>query len=275
MAKKTMEKIRAARVILCMGVKSSGSTWLFNVVIRVLKEVGLKPSAFYADTLAMVPEGVARASHLVVKTHEPSKALLLVAALGRGPVFLTVRDPRDAIASLMLRFGHSFEGALKDVTREAAFAVELARALSMPTFRYEDAFFDKPGTVGKIAALLGVRLSAAARTRIHRALLRENVARDIDKLKAKGRFGADAHPDNFDPATHWHPGHVGDGRVGKFKGVLTRPQLARIAAATKDYCRLFGYRLSGRAAGSAKRPPSRRRPSQPPPPPRRTRRRRR
>ncbi len=263
--KKIMKKIPAARVILCAGVKSSGSTWLFNVAIRILKETGVKPAAFYADNLVMFPEGAGRASHLVIKTHEPSKALLLVAELGRGPVFLTIRDPRDAIASLMLRFGHSFEGALKDVAGEAARMVELSRLIAMPTLRYEDAFFDKQATVGRIAARIGVRLSATAAKRIHTALSRECVARDIAALTAKGRFGADAHPDNFDPATHWHPGHVGDARVGKFESVLTRAQQGEVAAATRDYCRLFGYSLSGRAAGNAKRSPSRPRPSRPQP----------
>jgi hypothetical protein len=254
-----------ARVILCAGVKSSGSTWLFNVVIRILKEAGAKPAAFYADNLTMFPEGAAKASHLVIKTHEPSKALLLMAELGRGPVFLTIRDPRDAVASLMLRFGHSFEGALKDVAGEAARVVELSRALEMPTFRYEDGFFDKQATVARIAALLGVKLSKAAALRIHRALLRENVARDIEKLKARGRFGADANPDNFDPATHWHPGHVGDGRIGKFESVLTREQRLQVARRTREYSHRYGYALSGRAAGSATPPPSRRRPSPPRP----------
>ena len=54
-------------------------------------------------------------------------------------------------------------------------------------------------------------------------------------------FGAAPTPDHFDPATHWHPGHVGDGRMGKYAEFLTAAQQEEILTRTRDYCKRFGY----------------------------------
>lgn len=228
-------------VTLCIGIKSSGSTWLYNVAIRILGESVPRSAlkAFYADNFKMFPPGVEKARELVIKSHEPSDALLLLTRFARGKMFLTLREPRDSVASLMQRFGHSFEGALKDVTLESERIVLLARTHKPMTLRYEDGFTEREATVGRVARHLGVKLSKAAERRIFRALTPEAVRKKIARLQDKGTFGTD--PDEFDPATHWHPRHVGDGRIGKYKSVLSAEQRRRVAAATREYCREFGY----------------------------------
>src|SRR5580765_9067645 len=128
----------APRVILCVGLKSSGSTWLYNVVIQLLKlkmRRGVK--AFYADNLAMFPPDTERARILVIKAHEPSRALVYLMRLTRGCMFLSVREPRDAIASLLQRFGHAFEGALRETARQSVRIAELAHGEDTITYRYE------------------------------------------------------------------------------------------------------------------------------------------
>lgn len=226
------------RVVLCLGLKSSGSTWLYNVAIQVLKEASPKPkvAAFYADNFRMLPKGSDTADTLVIKTHEPTDAILYLTRFSRGRMFVTVREPRDAAASLMQRFGHSFEGVLKDLTQEGAILAELKRKVPTATFHYEDKFTDDERTVGKIARHLGVELSEAARRRIFRAHSKEAVKKKIGKVMAE-----DAHPDSFDPKTHWHPGHVGDGRIGKYKSVLTGAEQKKVLAATLSFRRAFGY----------------------------------
>src|SRR5262249_30276781 len=46
-----------SRIVLCVGLKSSGSTWLYNAVIRLLKEEKRRSknriAAFYADKVAL------------------------------------------------------------------------------------------------------------------------------------------------------------------------------------------------------------------------------
>lgn len=222
-----------------MGLKSSGSTWLYNVAISVLKEAfkGTKTGAFYADNFGMFPPGAAQARILVLKTHEPSDAVLFLNRFTRGEMLVSVREPRDAVASLMQRFSHSFESALRDVTVEGERLVALARSSRKALMlRYEDGFTDDEKTVDRVARHLGVTVSDAARRRIFRAHTKEAVKKTIKKLHGRRR-----DPNAFDLTTQWHPGHVGDGRVGKYKTVLTQAQQRKIEAATKAYRREFGY----------------------------------
>jgi hypothetical protein len=235
------------RVILCVGLKSSGSTWLYNVVIQLLKEkyrTGV--SAFYADNFAMFPPDTERARVLVIKAHEPSKGLAYLTRVTRGQMFLTLREPRDAIASLMQRFGHGFEGALKETARHSTRIVELDRDEEMVTYRYEDGFFDRFETIEETANAIGVKTGKAARKRIYQSLTRESVRQKIGSLKKTGKFGKKPDANSFDSETQWHPGHVGDGRIGKFAGVLSPAQQKKVLAATQAYGKRFFYRARNR-----------------------------
>jgi len=232
----------APKVILCVGLKSSGSTWLYNVVIQLLKEkYGSGVGAFYADNFAMFPPDTERARILVIKAHEPSKGLVYLARVTRGEIFLTLREPRDAIASLMQRFEHGFDGALKEVARHSARIVELDRDEAMTTYRYEDGFFDRVETIGEIATALGIKVGRAAQLRIYQGLTRDGVRQTIGKLQKTGRFGKKPDANSFDLETQWHPGHVGDGKIGKFSGVLSSAQQKKILSVTPAYAKRFGY----------------------------------
>jgi hypothetical protein len=244
-SRSTSTKLVPARIVLCAGIKSSGSTWLYNVVIRLLKEAspGSKRAvaAFYADKVALFPKGSEKARHLVVKSHLPSDPLLFVTRLTRGPIFLTVREPRDSVVSLMQRFRFSFDAALKDVSEEATRIVEFSRARDVVLFRYEQEFHKDPKTVADVAALLGVRAPKAVRQKIFASLTPRSVRRAIAGLQARRAFGASPKPEDFDPATHWHPGHVGDGRIAKYAEFLSAGQQAEVIARTRAYCKRFGY----------------------------------
>ena len=232
----------APKVILCAGLKSSGSTWLYNVVVQLLRaKMRRGITAFYADNLAMFPGGTEEARILVVKTHEPSEALVYLMRLTRGCMFLSIREPRDAIASLMQRFGHAFDGALRETARHSVRIAALAREEDAITYRYERRFHERSQTIGEIATALGIRMNKAARDRIFRSLTRDAVIKKIGNLGKKGTFGATPNADSFDPATHWHPGHIGDGRIGKHTTVLSKNQQAEVLAKTLTYRKQFGY----------------------------------
>jgi hypothetical protein len=234
------------RIVLCLGLKSSGSTWLFNAVAGILRHAtrgrrNRNVVALYADDFSMLPERAALASTLVVKSHEPSDALMFLARFARAKILVSVREPRDAVASLMLRFHHAFEPTLKDMERQSASVARWTSRQNAAVFRYENLFFEDRGTIDRLAAVLGAKISAAAGNRLFRSLERERVRKKIATLAEKGKFGSRPGPDSFDPVTHWHPGHVGDGKVGKFEAVLTPAQQRRVVAATRAYCRTFRY----------------------------------
>ena len=250
-----MRRTRSSRpdapdIALCAGLKSSGSTWLYNAVIQMLGAAGGASSsaraksgvlAFYAENIGSFPPGAELARHLVIKTHIPSPSLQFLARFARAATFVTVREPRDAIASLMQRFDHKFTNCLKEVSAGATRMVELKKSGGALILRYEDEFFDQPETLREVAAHLGIRVPATKLDKIFRSLTREEVRKKIDRLERRGTFGRSPDPDSFDPKTHWHPGHVGDAAVGKYAAILSSKEQQATLTELADYCAAFGY----------------------------------
>ena len=48
----------------------------------------------------------------------------------------------------------------------------------------------------------------------------------------------------YEPETHWHAGHVGDGQTGKWSRILNATQGARVLYAARSYCEAFDYPTS-------------------------------
>lgn len=235
-------------MVLCAGLKSSGSTWLYNAAIQLCEAKvrtarGVRPRIFpfYAETVEQFPPGSERAGLLVVKTHIPSESLVYLTRFARGTVLLSVREPRDSVASLMQRFGHQFEPCVKELAAGAVRIVQLAHVARPLVLRYEDRFFERPQTVARLARRLGVTIARPAAERIFNALTAENVRKRIRGLTSRGVFGARPDPDRFDPRTHWHPGHIGDGKIGKYAEVLSPRMQGTVLEALHEYCLTFGY----------------------------------
>jgi hypothetical protein len=242
--------------VLCAGLYSSGSTWLFNAVADLLRcaasaspDTGGMPSAstpatvaqFYADSMDGFPEFAELPDFLVVKTHLAGPSLRFLARFAGGPLLITVRDPRDAVASLMARFDQRFERALRAVERAAACMVDLAAIGRPRILRYEDRFFDRTDTFTALAECLRIKVSQAAVEEVRRSLSRDAVRAKIEEFTREGVFGSNPSPDNYDPKTQWHPGHVGDGKSGIYADLLSPRQQALVVLATSEFCRSFGY----------------------------------
>jgi hypothetical protein len=196
---------------------------------------------FYADRMADFPELVEMPDYLVVKTHTADALLRWLWRIAGGPLLITVREPRDAVASLMSRFGFPFDVALKNVGAAAACMVDLAALGASLVLRYEDRFFDREKTMVSLARCLGVKVSTPVARRIFGSLTRAAVAEKIDELTRQGVSGPDATSERFDPKTHWHPGHLGSGETGRYRQVLLPGQQAQVTLATQEFCRVFGY----------------------------------
>lgn len=238
------------KIVLCAGLKSSGSTWLYNAVIQLCESDFRRRSKdqdlsqvlpFYADRIEDFPADADSALLLVIKTHIPSPALAFLTSFARGSVFITVREPRDSVASLMKRFGHEFEASLQEVSSSGARLVELSSLGRSMVLRYEEGFFRRPATMARLSRQMGVAVAPASLDQIYRSLTAANVKREIARLAKRGAFGVCGHPDSFDPKTHWHPGHVGDRRVGKYADMLSPRMQRQVLNVTSDYCLRFGY----------------------------------
>jgi hypothetical protein len=242
------------RLIICAGLKSSGSTWLYNVVAEILKTSkknsggerppparGFKILQFYADSVAAFPPQAACASGLLVKSHIPDDSLNVLVTFGHACLFLTVREPRDSIVSAIQRFGHSFDKALEELGTSSARLAALPNRFDPHVLRYEDRFFEEPRTISQIARILGLPLDPAIAGRIFDRHTRAAVTKRIRALEKRGVFGKVPDPDRFDPASHWHPGHIGDAESGKFAAVLSPAQQRAVLSATSEFRRAFGY----------------------------------
>lgn len=230
------------RIVLCAGLQSSGSTWLYNVAAAILRRAdGASAAQFYAEDIADFPALGDEIGRCAVKTHLPSPALQERARADRSPVLLSVREPRDAVASLMARFDQPFDGAARAVGDCAPYLVALEKAMPAMILRYEDRFYDRSETVDSVAGFLGVTLAPGAARDIHASLTPEKVGEALVELEQRGVFAPSLDPQQFDPVTHWHPRHVGDLKIGKHGEWLSPAQQASVLEATRLYCENFGY----------------------------------
>lgn len=248
---RTAEHGDLPEMVICAGLKSSGSTWLYNVVFEIMRAT-LRASShipgassgrmlrFYADKVAEFPE-VLSASRILVKTHIPDECLQILARFSHAPIFLTIREPRDAAASLMKRFGHRFERVLDEIARGSDSMVRFRRAHNPAVFRYEDRFFEGRETLARIATLLNGQVPPAALNKIFDRHTRTAVKSRISRMGREGAFGEIPDPDSFHPASHWHPGHLGTGTSGKHGEILSQAQQDAILRGTAAFCRVFGY----------------------------------
>lgn len=229
------------RLAICAGVFSSGSTWLFNVVGRLFRLADPQGTGMIhsEDLDATVESALLTHRHLVIKTHTPSQALRATAAAG-APTIVTVRDPRDAAASLVQRFGHDPDAAARWVQDSSTTIGSLLDQPGLLVLRYESGFTHTPDTIDLVATHLGIAISVEQRDAIFAALTPQKVKETIGELEREGVLQP-ASPDIFDPQTQWHSAHVGDLRNGKWRDVFTPPQAARILFLSQPLPHLFGY----------------------------------
>lgn len=233
---------RFPRLIGSFGLQGSGSTWVYNVIHAVLETSDVRIARFFANDLTHENILALRGADVVlVKAHEPSAALLATCLFAGAPVIVTVRDPRDAVVSLMERFGHSFQEAADEVRNSARYLMRLVADCPAWVLRYEDGFLETPATVSKIAAHLGVEIGERDAGAIFRNHRKGEVAERIGQFIQEGRMGADNPRLQFEAASHWHPNHVGDGLVGKYVGKLTIDQIMAVEIAGRDFMERFGY----------------------------------
>jgi hypothetical protein len=211
-----------SKTIWCLGLYASASTWVFNAV-RLLHEAAKVPAKTYffssAANLAVLD---APLTH-IVKSHEISDPAT-VDALGQraGNILITIRDPRDAVASMMRYQGHEFGKALGLVEQTLRLCVRFAPDPRAKILAYESRFAENPETIALLAGHLGL----PENPQIFLLLRRENVEKYIAQMPAMPGILQDrASADRLDPRTHWHTHHAGrTGEIGRWQRELTLEQ---------------------------------------------------
>jgi hypothetical protein len=212
----------------------SASTWLFNVVARVqaLSQTGMPLSHFFSGGETFGHFGRENTVDLV-KSHEISdEATIVELALRARVIFITVRDPRDAVVSLMLARSHTFDRALHFVGQSARLCMEFSTDSRGRLFRYESEFFNGVQTVKLVASHLGYGITDEAAQHIFTATSRPEVEKYIANMHKKpGVLQDKLSGDLLDPQTQWHTHHAGrSGETGRWRHVLTPQQALEVEA---------------------------------------------
>jgi hypothetical protein len=231
--------------IWCLGMYASASTWLFNVVLKIARRLypGRPVIGGFVHTLANleVTRGPARLA--IIKSHETEPAA--ADELGRlaATIFVSIRDPRDVVASLMTFQGHGFDKALQLAEASARLCCRFGHDPRAALLRYESGFVDDPDTLALLAARLGGTLAPQEQARIfgesRRAAIERYIA-SIDKMPTT--LWSRQTGDYLDPVTHWHRHHANrTGEIGRWRRVLSPSQTAIIDSSLADWSAKFGY----------------------------------
>jgi hypothetical protein len=234
-------------VTLTFGIPGSASTWVFNVVreLRMLQHDGRPVESFYSDWVAKVQQVLQDNQQmdrfLIWKLHEPDQHWRRFLSESRLPLILSLRDPRDAMLSLMERFGEAADHALDRVS------VALERVIESVEFdhvalRYEDGFFERASTVRDLAVYLGVAMTDAQQARIFTAYQTASVkqfAEQIDTLPAARVRRVDTL--HYDDVTQIHRRHIGNQRVGKWRDQFDADERKLLNARFRPFLDAFGY----------------------------------
>lgn len=226
-------------LVLVAGLYGSGSTWAYNAIRMLLGDHG-PVRAGYSDEGDRPPPGDS-SWPMVIKCHLPDLQMRRLARLRSATVVLTVRDPRDAVASTTRRFHLPLEDVRRAVTVSAERLRALADVAPVVVLRYEDGFPKQRDTVARLARALLLETATERIDEITDSLRADRVGALITSMARDGAFGENPAPLSVDAVTQWHPAHLGDGRVGKYMDLLSVEDADAVMADTAPFCRRFGY----------------------------------
>jgi hypothetical protein len=196
----------------------SGSTWSFNVAVKLLKSSDGSRRTFglYDENPAVLRAGIRpRSSHLVVKSHSPDASALDFCRSGAAKAIYTWRNPYDVVASGLRMFhfsqGHAVN-ALRGALRLWGFH---RRTKSAHIVSYESIVTQPFVAIAEIGNYLGLAIGAGDLLRIANEMSFENVKRlsqGVDGLDPKRIIHKGGHA--FDRETMLHQNHIRDGRTG-------------------------------------------------------------
>jgi hypothetical protein len=221
---------------------ASGSTWAYNVM-RGIAAGGGQVKGRFVNVLADI-DGLDDASSVhVVKSHDMAPEVALELSRRSDRIVATIRDPRDAVTSLMAYQRFPFELALTWIARSANFVGGVASDPRALLLRYETGFTEDAVTLDRIAEWFGITLPPADRDRIFAQYRRTAVEGFVASLDSLPQAQRDARSgDIFDPETQWHRHHAGrSGEVGRWRRMLMPGQVSAIEHEMRDWMARFGY----------------------------------
>lgn len=192
-------------IVFIGGMPRSGSTYSFNIVRELLTARGQTYcEATDSPRPAIIRGG--QADHVILKGHhldEPGQQMIRD---GELKTICTIRDPFDAVASLMEVFGFTLEVATDGVSRWIAWYDGLQRRVL--TLGYEDIAGDPCGLIQRIVDFLGLESALGEETRLSLAYDKAVVKARTDSLDRHGPTIMDAGFSYYGVEDLFHRRHV-------------------------------------------------------------------
>jgi hypothetical protein len=231
----------------CLGMYSSGSTWVYNVTRQIAASVDpTKPvqGHFVSVAVDVVALDQLGRTH-IVKSHEVDNEDAVVEIAGRADaIIISIRDPRDAVTSMMLYQDKDFDQALSLVEKSARLCARFAGDRRSLLLRYEAGFIDDMTTLDRIAESFQRPLAATHRVQIFASTRRAAIEALIAELPRQPiRLFNVARPSHLaDPVTHWHTHHAGrTGEIGRWQHMLTEAQVSEVERLLGEWMDRFSY----------------------------------
>ena len=241
-------------IVINAGIPRSG-TVLVNAIIRRLLEghgavESLNPPANPGEMLAEVMDRGHAGRFVIFHCHQWAEVDgRMVKALGREVVsFCNYRDPRDCCVSLMRLHEHPLELSMANMRHYVRFHRQTLADTGGMAIRYENLVADTSAYVWRIAAALGVEVSAAqvaeiceatsqrAHARIAQAVA-EGAGRRVKVIQNERRTLRE------DQDTHLVDRHIQSGQSGRWRQELSPEDQTRVSEGLADEVRALGYAI--------------------------------
>ncbi len=232
------------RMQWCVGMYSSGSTWVFNAIRSVadLLFPGEPHIGVYAESLDQLPPGWAENDRLIVKSHHPDEAATARLTHRADKVWISIRDPRDCVASAMTYMFPDFHSALDAVTRSAEHCERQILNPKCALLKYEGGFIDDPTTLNQFAATYSRSLLPQDRDRLFQKMRRPAIESMIQEFKPNETVDDGFPGHRVHLKTQWHTHHLHrTGEIGRWRHTLTAAESSEIHRRLGPWMERFDY----------------------------------
>ncbi len=226
-------------LVICCGMPRAASTLQFQIVCELIERAGLgvRPSVMPTPIEAWMTSGAE--SYHVARLHAPAPELERALSPRFTRYLYVYRDVRDAIASYILKEGDVAPERIGPMVQEHLLApyYHFVARPNVLISRYETVVRSIPAEIRRIARFLGVEVDhARAEAIAYKLDLRTQQKHIAQRTWREG--------ETHDARTFIHPKQIHDGRVGKFRGVLTPPQLEEVERVARGWLTTRGYALA-------------------------------
>jgi hypothetical protein len=225
-------------VILCDGMARSGSTWSFNVVLKLLRAHTPHQKAFglYSEDPVVFSSAVRpRSSHLVIKSHRLDPRVREICVQGLIRTVHTWRDPYDAVASIVGMFGDTVDHAINTVRHALRIRAFHQTTGTACIISYPSITTAPVATISQIACYLGLQVAPEEVRKIAGELSLDRMrrfSRHVSELPSPRLIHS--YGKTFDRETMLHQDHIRNGSCGYGRRVLDPEHIAAIDAMLRE-----------------------------------------